>query len=221
MLHNFAIFLQSHQKNNPWLIYDTPHDHTPIMDYRDREKEIQRMYNVNRAYHKTYNRTYNWVFRDSYECIHIFTCVHFSMCTFDYQDLGHLKISQNPGIKNMALTTSAYEFNCRGISDRRIYTPWFYVHSLHSSQVQTQGHESASQAHYKALWTCTFRCVLSLVYTALLRQSVIYIIHWQLHKVHIHMAAPKSEIRFLHLRLLVISATSRCNGIWDHLILVQ
>jgi len=63
--------------------------------------------------------------------------------------------------------------------------------------------------------------VRSLLYTDLWKQSILYTLHRQLHKVHIHIAAPKQERQDLHLPLPVISEPSRQSGIQDQEIPLQ
>jgi hypothetical protein len=79
----------------------------------------------------------------------------------------------------MALLTSSYESYCHKVSSRGIYTRWFYVHSLHPGQAHIKVHQCANQANQEALWTGTWGCVQSLLYTDLGRQSISYTIHWR------------------------------------------
>jgi len=152
MLHNFAIFLYSRRKSSQWHIYSSPPNRTPIIDYRGREKEKERLLTSKSNHQWTYNR----VFRDR---------------TYNSTSLLCSKV------KTMPPTTSSIESYCHNANSWGIYTRWFYVHSLHPGQAQTKVHQSTSQAHYEALSTCTFGCVRSLLHTNLRRQSIMYTIH--------------------------------------------
>ena len=196
MLHTFAIILYSRSITNQWHIYNRPCNRTPIIDYQEREKEKERQLTS-----KSNNqRTYNQVFSVTYDCTYKSTCF---LCS---------------KVKTITPTTSSFGSYCHTVYSRGIYTRWFYVHSLHPGQAQTTDYQRTSQAHYEALWTCTFGCVQSLLYTNLRRQSILHSIHWRRHEVHSRIAAPKQERRDLHLRLPVISGPGGFNGIRDQAI---
>jgi len=138
MLHNFAIFLYSCQKTSQWHIYNSPRNRTPIIDHPEREQEKQRLLTSKSNHQRTYNR----VFRD---------CTYKSTCFLSSK------------VKTMAPTTSSFESYCHKVCSQGIYTRWFYVHSQHPGHAETKVHQSTSEVHYEALWTCSFRCVRSLL----------------------------------------------------------
>ena len=166
ILYNFVIFLYYRRKTSQWHKYSSPRNHTPIIDYREWEQEIDWQLTSK----SNYQWTYNWVFRDRTYKSTCFLCSK---------------------VKTMALTTSSFESYCHKVYSRGIYTQWVDVHSLYPGQSQTKVYQSSSQAHHEALWTCTLGCVRSLLYTNLWRKSIFYTIHRRLNEIHIHMAAPK------------------------------
>jgi len=126
MLHNFAILLYSRQKTSQWHIYNSPCNSTPIIDYREQEKEKE-WHLTSKSNHQ---RTYDRVFRDR-----------------TYKSTGFFCSK----VKTMAPMTNSFESYCHKVYSQGIYTQWFYVHSVHPGHAQTKVHQSTSQAHCDAL----------------------------------------------------------------------
>ena len=94
------------------------------------------------------------------------------------------------------------------------------MHRRHPGEAQAEDVQCQDHGHYKAIWTCTFRCVCTILHAQLRRPLLLHTSHRRLHMLDICSYPSRYEVKIVHFSLPLISGPSWLLGIQSEMIWV-